>query len=407
MFAVFCIFTTSNQLHAQWQKTNGPDGQIECFAVIDNSIFAGTAGNGVFLSTDNGSSWTAVSTGLVSNEAHALLARGSDLFVGFWGGGVYKSTNYGTTWTQVDTGLTDSDVETLAVSGGDLFAGTVGFWGGVFQSSNDGFNWLNMNDGLTFPIVTSLAISGSNMFAATGGGGVFLSTNGGNHWTPVNTGLTDTMIYTLAINGNNIFAIAGDSLGEIGNIFLSTNNGSSWTFKGRLFPGNAYALAVSGNNIFAAGDGGVFRSSNNGDSWIAENDGLDSYSILINALVVKGDTLFAGTDFDNVWKRSVSEMITSVKNPSTGSPANFSLDQNYPNPFNPTTTITYRIPVVSNVRLEIYDILGREVKALVNERQTAGSHYVTFNAGSLPSGVYIYKLQAGNYSNTKKLLLLK
>jgi len=88
-------------------------------------------------------------------------------------------------------------------------------------------------------------------------------------------------------------------------------------------------------------------------------------------------------------------------------PMEFSLTQNYPNPFNPTTVISYRSPVMSNVTLKVYDVLGREVKTLVNQRETAGSHSVTFSAGDLPSGVYFYRLQAGSYSATRKLLLLK
>jgi hypothetical protein len=88
-------------------------------------------------------------------------------------------------------------------------------------------------------------------------------------------------------------------------------------------------------------------------------------------------------------------------------PAEFTLHRNYPNPFNPTTRIEYELPASSHVSLTVYDVLGREIQTLVDERQSAGNHSVTFNAGNLPSGVYFDRLQAGNYSATKKLLLLK
>lgn len=88
-------------------------------------------------------------------------------------------------------------------------------------------------------------------------------------------------------------------------------------------------------------------------------------------------------------------------------PAKFRLNQNYPNPFNPSTVISYQLPVNSAVTLKIYDVLGREIKTLVNERQTAGNHSIIFNAKNLPSGVYLYKLQAGTYTETKKLTVLK
>jgi len=88
-------------------------------------------------------------------------------------------------------------------------------------------------------------------------------------------------------------------------------------------------------------------------------------------------------------------------------PEIYSLSQNYPNPFNPTTVIQYSLPEVSNVKLRVYDMLGREVATLVNKEQTAGVYNVQFNAANLSSGVYFYRIEAGNFVASKKLLLLK
>jgi len=88
-------------------------------------------------------------------------------------------------------------------------------------------------------------------------------------------------------------------------------------------------------------------------------------------------------------------------------PNSFELSQNYPNPFNPSTTIKFSIPTVTNVSLKIYDILGNEVANLVNEKKDAGEYEFNFNASNLASGIYFYKLQAGSFSQTKKLLLIK
>jgi hypothetical protein len=89
-------------------------------------------------------------------------------------------------------------------------------------------------------------------------------------------------------------------------------------------------------------------------------------------------------------------------------PQKYSLSQNYPNPFNPSTKINYSLPVEENVTLKIFNVLGQEVKTLIsNEMVSAGRHTVTFNASSLPSGIYIYRLQAGDYSISKKMILLK
>jgi len=107
-----------------------------------------------------------------------------------------------------------------------------------------------------------------------------------------------------------------------------------------------------------------------------------------------------------------TNIITSVENNSRNIlPSTIELRQNYPNPFNPTTTINYQLPEADFVSLKVYDILGKEVAVLVNEHKNPGHYSVTFDAssvsGGLPSGVYIYKLQAGEFSSVKKMLLTK
>ncbi len=85
----------------------------------------------------------------------------------------------------------------------------------------------------------------------------------------------------------------------------------------------------------------------------------------------------------------------------------YNLEQNYPNPFNPTTEINYSLPKSSFVNISVYNLLGDKVSTLINRKQSAGKYSVEFNAGNLPSGVYFYSIQAGNFSDTKKLVLLK
>jgi hypothetical protein len=88
-------------------------------------------------------------------------------------------------------------------------------------------------------------------------------------------------------------------------------------------------------------------------------------------------------------------------------PVDFTLAQNYPNPFNPSTIISYQLPTAGHVDLRVYDVLGREVAVLVNGVQTAGTHSVTFNASSLATGVYMYRLTSGSMTDVKKMLLMK
>jgi len=99
-------------------------------------------------------------------------------------------------------------------------------------------------------------------------------------------------------------------------------------------------------------------------------------------------------------------LITSVEETQT-LPTVFSLEQNFPNPFNPTTSISYRLPVNNFVTLKIYDLLGRDIETLVDEYQQAGTYVKTFQGNSLPSGAYFYKLSAGNFSETRKMVLIK
>ena len=109
-------------------------------------------------------------------------------------------------------------------------------------------------------------------------------------------------------------------------------------------------------------------------------------------------------DFDS----ARDKFLVSVPEPYAGTvPGEFTLAQNYPNPFNPTKQIMYGLPQQSRVRLTIYNVLGQEVATLVDEEQEAGSYQVRFDARGLASGIYFYRLQAGEFVETKNLLLVK
>jgi ligand-binding sensor domain-containing protein len=310
-------------------------------------------------------------------------------------------------WAQ--TGLDSGSVFALAVSGTNLFAGTVDK--GVFLSTNNGTSWTAVNSGLTIPYVLSLAVSGTNLFAGIGRasisgevlGGVFLSTNNGSSWTEADSGLMKPYeVLCLAVSCTNLFA--GTEGGD--GVFLSTNNGTSWSaVNSGLTRISVVSFAVSGTNLFAGTDGGVFLSTNNGTSWSTVDSGLTNTNVL--SLAVNGTNLFVGTWGNGVWVRPLSEMVTAVENNHNNIPNHFELKQNYPNPFNPSTTLSFVIGHSSFVDLKVYDVLGREVATLVNEEKPAGNYQVKFNAANLPSGIYIYKLQAGSLTETKKMILLK
>ena len=106
------------------------------------------------------------------------------------------------------------------------------------------------------------------------------------------------------------------------------------------------------------------------------------------------------------WKDTVSQVVTGVDDIKQA-PLSYDLSQNYPNPFNPSTTIKYSVPRTAFVSLKVYDVLGREVAALVNEEKSAGNYEVKWNAENFASGIYLYKIQTGSFTQTKKMIYLK
>ena len=148
---------------------------------------------------------------------------------------------------------------------------------------------------------------------------------------------------------------------------------------------------------------GIFFSSNNGTNW--NYTGLKKMGI--NFLSAVGDTVYAVTFIDGIFGFTTASKPTSFPFQEPTSAAVYELYQNYPNPFNPVTTIQFTLQDAGIATLKVFDILGREVTTLLNEERTAGIHSIPFDASSLSSGVYFYTLKSGNYSASKKLLLMK
>jgi hypothetical protein len=165
------------------------------------------------------------------------------------------------------------------------------------------------------------------------------------------------------------------------------------------------SLVASGNVVFAGTAGGVFKSSDGGATWNPVNEGLTDLEV--QALASPSAMLYAGTNNSGLWRRPLAEMVTSVQPMSNGLPSAAKLEQNYPNPFNPSTTINYELPRASHVTLTVYDVLGREVATLVNGVEDPGYKSVGWDAGGGSSGVYFYRLTAGDFGATKKLMLIR
>ena len=416
-FAIFfALLFQSNQSYSQWVKTNGADsGYVNCFAVSPNNsgglnIFAGGYG-GIFLSNDNGANWSLVNNGLLTTDVFAIAASApgtGDTSVFVVTLGAYRSTSNVINWSRIYFGMALTLVTNFNIDGyTNLFIGTQEE--GIKISTDNGANWSEANNGLTNPVVRLLAktSNGENLFASTDGG-FFLSTNNGASWTAINNGLTNPTVLALANIDTNLFAGT-----DGGGLFLSVDNGMNWNeVNTGIADAQVTSLAASGSNLFAVMNSKVYLTTNNGTSWTNINTGLEnSY---VDVILTNGEYVFAGTYGDGIWRRSLSEIITSTEQIYSHIPEKLVLNQNYPNPFNPSTVISYQLPVSSNVTLKVFDVLGNEIATLVDEEKPAGSYEVEFNpvshsreSGNLSSGVYFYQLKAGNYFETKKMIMLK
>ena len=185
---------------------------------------------------------------------------------------------------------------------------------------------------------------------------------------------------------------------------MTTTYGNTWINTG-LSSGSVFSLLSSENNLVAGMGNGVFISRNNGTNWVGKNEGFNTVPS-INALLLANNYVFAGTSGQSVWRRPYSDVI-GVKNISTAIPSAYSLSQNYPNPFNPRTVIRFQLSVVGLTALKIYDIMGREIQTLVNEKLQPGTYEATFDGSNLSSGTYFYKLTSGDFTMTKRLTLIK
>ena len=283
---------------ASWSAVNNglpANVTINAIAVFGGSrVFAGTTANGVFLSADNGTSWSAVNNGLPANvTVNAFAVIGSRVFAGTTANGIFLSTDNGTSWSAVANQVSSTaTIYSFAVmNDSSIFAGC-GEWSGVFRSIDTGTNWTQVSNGLSAQTVSALAVSDTMVFAGTAGGnGIFLSTDTGANWSAVNNGLpANVTINALAVMGTTVFAGTADS-----GIFLSANNGTNWTAANTGMTATAvYSLAV-GNGIYAGTSGGygVFLSIDNGASWSAVNNGLTAptvYSLGISDIMVIAGT---------------------------------------------------------------------------------------------------------------------
>jgi hypothetical protein len=169
---------------------------------------------------------------------------------------------------------------------------------------------------------------------------------------------------------------------------------------------------IAGYKIYYSTDstnllGGTGAQQGNSPIYISNVDSSYVYGLANGANYWFAASAYDFSSNESALSQPVKIFIVTKVQQSGSLPQTFALLQNFPNPFNPSTIINYQLPMASTVTLKVYDVLGREVAALVNEKQSAGYYSVTFNASNLPSGVYFYRIMAGKFMSVKKLMVVK
>jgi photosystem II stability/assembly factor-like uncharacterized protein len=241
----------------------------------------------------------------------------------------------------------------------------------------------------------------------TGYNGVILrTTNAGSSWDSLATG-TSLLLTKIASNQNGVILATG----IFGRIMKSTNLGANWVSTSGLTPYTINDVKFLNNNTaYAVGSGGeLFITHNAGDTWIKEQS--KSGNTIRTLSIVTPSRLMVFGEEGNMLKYTPD--LTSTGNGNNNEvPSLYKLEQNFPNPFNPSTNVKFSIPADGIVKLIVFDITGREVKMLTNEKMNAGNFEVNFNASGISSGVYFYRLDVTgkdglSFSDTKKMILVK
>jgi len=351
-------------------------------------------------------------------------------------GGLLKTTNAGVNWEIVTPPGAAWDLSFL-----DDNTGYIDFYNGMdrtCKTSNGGINWVQQDSlydlyGLRFFDVNT------GFVAAKYGGGK-RTTNGGNNWTYFPSSGCWHQIVSICCLTAESYVVGGSGFSK------TTNSGTNWINTPVVDDGAIYFFNAT-TGIWASYSGRIYKTTNAGNNWFTF-DSINTSSLdYRNIMFVNENTGYLSAHYNYIykttngghnWSQQVINSSNGIEyvyfiNPNTGYaggyngaiyktttggtvfvnkisteiPSAYSLSQNYPNPFNPSTVVRFSLSVVSNVVLKVYDVNGREVEVLVNERLQPGTYQTDWNGSKYSSGVYFYKIQAGDFSETKRMLLIK
>lgn len=365
-----------------WYKTFSGDGM---WAGInpqnDNICYMEYTNGAISRSVDRGVNWSGITSGLSGNFAFVtpyIVCRSNPNIMYIAGNNIFRSTNGGTSWA--NTGALPYNALSMDASaaGTDtVYVGVIPVSAGqpalIYRSTN-GISFTNISGSqLPSRYPTDIHVNPNNaadVYVTMGGfgsGHVYRSVNAGATWNNITGNLPDVPHQTVCIDP--------------------------------LYPANIYV----GNDL------GVYASSNGGASWFEFRNGMPYALVFDLTVVYPSRNIRAVTHGNGVYERDLMSNIVGITPENSEVPKQFSLGQNYPNPFNPGTKIKFQISGSSAAQtfLAVYDIGGKKISLLVNEELKPGSYEINFDASGLSSGVYFYKLRAGNFVDTKKMILVK
>ncbi len=415
------VFTYS--LLAQWTAVNNGLGSLKIrgLAAVGSSLVAVTVDQGLFVSTNFGESWQPHPQNNSLPNFDILFAQGDPFFyigVTILGQGYFASVDETNILILPIQGIPDNNLSAwIAEQGSGIsdseIIGTAG--GGLFWATDlSSTSWTEIT-GLPDPnskYITGLGIfqdpvTDDEYLLAGTRNGVYISSSPNSiaSVSPNNQGLTGDALYVnkflgqIALTKNGVYLFP-DETGLSNGWEAMIPSGDFRDFaidmitQGFYFFGNQVGKVVFGDNIYDVDLTGI-------------TGGIITTTFVYYPNQTPPGYIFVGTENGGVFRQQLS--ATDVDD-NSNIVSEFKLNQNYPNPFNPGTRISWQVPAGSHQTLKVYDILGNEVATLVDEYRDEGSYEVEFNAGQTPglsSGVYFYKLQAGNYVQVKKMILMK
>jgi photosystem II stability/assembly factor-like uncharacterized protein len=370
----------------------------------------------IYKTLDGGTNWSLQKEldGLYSFELCFVYDSLHAWFVGSGVGQLIRTTDGGITWDSAS--ITDKYL-------GNPF-GAVHFFNTLEGIAINKFPWLTTDGGMhwkkgdtthTLNGPTDLAfvdrnngwVSCSMNPIVMDEGVIAKTTDGGNTWSyqgDTSLGVIHTcgMFGIDCIDTNRAYAAGTTSLGT-GRFYWTDDGGKGW--HGPPLGTELFDVSFLNRDTgwIVSWSGLIRQTTDAGATWTIYSTGLNSDLKKVRVLRKERVVYVQGTN--HVLLRA--DIIEGVSHTFDGVPTHFLLSQNYPNPFNPSTTISYQLPKSSTVTLKVFDVLGREVATLVNGKQTTGFKSITWDAANVPSGMYFYRLIAGSFIETRKLVVVR